>query len=667
MAVNEQAVTLDVTKPDVWQLPELVLRQGDMHGKTLIATITDNGEPFNLAGYDVYFDMQLPDKATYYRQRGEVDGNTVTVTIDETKAGAVVGETKVAYIAIEQDGELIASTGNLLVTILKNAKNGAVPAESWTSDIDEALEAIETATETAQGAAAAADEARQSAEQAAVDIAAETVRQQAAYQQAESARGSAYQAAEKARDDEFEQNEQTRTNQAVQAAKDAVDEAVSEIGIVKDANYVHTDNNYTTDEKAKLAAIEEGANNFELQVMSKDVLGGATLGQGLTVDGGALSIGDIVTDETDGPIYSVDAKGWAEQDGTPTPDNPVEVRVARGRNLLEIPSYDTMNLITVAGGYKTLQLQLAPNTDYYLSTNAKNGYSSVGRNVVILISSTSNRSIYIPIAHNTQGNKSGKLTTGENGVLYFGMSSTTTEALWNEVFDNTDVQLELGTNPTPYVPYGHVGLEVRDSSDELVSVTPIPLPSKGFAAALPDGTADSLAIDSAGGYEWGAPVDVVDLGTLTWNYVSGGPYFYAVVSGKKTGVFNILSEPFATASRAGAANLQNGEIVGANGDTAIYVKNTSYSDAASFKASLSGEMLYYQLATPATDSAYIDLPNIPEGATITCPELREVGVKCFVPGARELAEHADNWGKRCKEAEDRIAALEAAIANLATS
>lgn len=154
MAVNEQAVTLDVTKPDTWQLPELVLRQGDMHGKTLIATITDNGEPFNLAGYDVYFDMQLPDRATYYRQRGEVDGNTVTVTIDETKAGAVLGETRTAYIAIEKDGELIASTGNLLVTILKNAKNGAVPAESWTSDIDEALEAIETATETAQGAAA---------------------------------------------------------------------------------------------------------------------------------------------------------------------------------------------------------------------------------------------------------------------------------------------------------------------------------------------------------------------------------------------------------------------------------------------------------------------------------------------------------------------------------
>ena len=414
------------------------------------------------------------------------------------------------------------------------------------------------------------------------------------------------------------------------------------------------------------AAIEAIGDISELTVplMSETTRGGATIGQGLTVDGGALSIGDIVTDETNGPIYSVDAKGWAEQDGTPTPDNPQEVRVCRGRNL-----YDEVSYPLTQGKWANTQTGGFSTDTAFACTEGFVPCGEIAGKVVTL-------------NHRPSGADPGFCFYSESQTFLSGIAnrSGTAGTPWTITVPSdakymrftvpagtTDIQLELGSTPTSYVPYGHVGLEVRDSSDELVSVTPIPLPSKGFAASLPDGTADVLAIDSAGGYEWGAPVDVVDLGTLTWNYVSGGPYFYAIVSGKKTGVFNILSEPFATASRAGAANLQNGEIVGANGDTAVYVKNTSYSDAASFKASLSGEMLYYQLATPTTEHAYIDLPIIPEGAVIDIPELREVGVKCFVPGVSELIDHANNWGARCKENESRIAALEAAIANLATS
>jgi hypothetical protein len=77
--------------------------------------------------------------------------------------------------------------------------------------------------------------------------------------------------------------------------------------------------------------------------------------------------------------------------------------------------------------------------------------------------------------------------------------------------------------------------------------------------------------------------------------------------------------------------------------------------------------IFFSLATPTTEHGYIDLPTIPEGAVIDIPELREVGVKCFVHGVSELVDHANNWGERCKQNESRIAALEAAIANLATS
>ena len=55
---------------------------------------------------------------------------------------------------------------------------------------------------------------------------------------------------------------------------------------VKDASYVHTDNNYSTEEKNKLA----GLSNYVLPVASADTLGGVKVGDGL----GISSFGDLI-------------------------------------------------------------------------------------------------------------------------------------------------------------------------------------------------------------------------------------------------------------------------------------------------------------------------------------------------------------------------------------
>ena len=58
---------------------------------------------------------------------------------------------------------------------------------------------------------------------------------------------------------------------------------------VQDANYVHTDNNYTTAEKTKLAGLE----NYELPQASADTLGGIKVGANLSIDwDGVLSAED---------------------------------------------------------------------------------------------------------------------------------------------------------------------------------------------------------------------------------------------------------------------------------------------------------------------------------------------------------------------------------------
>ena len=55
---------------------------------------------------------------------------------------------------------------------------------------------------------------------------------------------------------------------------------------ISDSNYVHTDNNYTTSEKDKLA----GLNNYTLPIASANTLGGIKVGNNLSIDSnGVLS------------------------------------------------------------------------------------------------------------------------------------------------------------------------------------------------------------------------------------------------------------------------------------------------------------------------------------------------------------------------------------------
>ena len=59
---------------------------------------------------------------------------------------------------------------------------------------------------------------------------------------------------------------------------------------VTDSSYVHTDNNYTTTEKNKLAGIEANANNYSLPTASDSVLGGVKVGDSLSISEGILNV-----------------------------------------------------------------------------------------------------------------------------------------------------------------------------------------------------------------------------------------------------------------------------------------------------------------------------------------------------------------------------------------
>lgn len=73
---------------------------------------------------------------------------------------------------------------------------------------------------------------------------------------------------------------------------------------VSDANYVHTDSNYTAAEKTKLSGISDNANNYILPAAKATTLGG-------------VKIGANITASADGTI-AVTALEWANITGRPT-------------------------------------------------------------------------------------------------------------------------------------------------------------------------------------------------------------------------------------------------------------------------------------------------------------------------------------------------------------
>lgn len=91
---------------------------------------------------------------------------------------------------------------------------------------------------------------------------------------------------------------------------------------------------------------------------------------------------------------------------------------------------------------------------------------------------------------------------------------------------------------------------------------------------------------------------VVDLGTLDWTYQNG--YFTTTgISSKKPGQFNIICRAYPVGSVLG----DDKTIIGNASSVRIYITDSAYTDAATFKTAMSGVYLVYELATPTTESA----------------------------------------------------------------
>lgn len=191
--MNVQTIELDVNKRGCGNNC-IRIAQGEGGGTTIKALIYDNGGELALSGYSAFLVARLPDRIHYYRGSATVSGNTITYVCDESKLASVPGYTDEAYFEIVKS-DFLAQTERFALDILRSAKDGQQPAQSWDNAIDDLIKRGETAVKSSEAAVAAANGAVSKANTAAAKADTATGKANAAARDASAATGKANAAA----------------------------------------------------------------------------------------------------------------------------------------------------------------------------------------------------------------------------------------------------------------------------------------------------------------------------------------------------------------------------------------------------------------------------------------------------------------------------------------
>ena len=228
--MNTQTIELDIDKRGCGNNC-IRIAQGESGGTTIKALVYDNGAEFALSGYTAYLVARLPDRIHYYKGTATVSGNAATHVCEESNLACVPGYTDEAYFEFVKGSQTV-QTERFAFDIMRDAREGNAPAQSW----DNAVEALEQRAEAAvsKGEKAATDAtAAVNNANAAVNICksataaanAATSKANAATKSANDATAAANTA--KANADAATDAAKTATN-ATNASKDSADEAAAD-------------------------------------------------------------------------------------------------------------------------------------------------------------------------------------------------------------------------------------------------------------------------------------------------------------------------------------------------------------------------------------------------------------------------------------------------------
>ena len=148
--MNTQRINLDLAKRTGNQ--QVTIAQGDAAGTTIVATIFDNGTKLAETGVTAQFLIALPDNRHYVRDDATYEDGVITYVCDESKVASVQGYTDNAYFELHK-GDVVASTERFAVIVEPCAYDGKDEGETYDTEIEQALEAMATATGAATEAA----------------------------------------------------------------------------------------------------------------------------------------------------------------------------------------------------------------------------------------------------------------------------------------------------------------------------------------------------------------------------------------------------------------------------------------------------------------------------------------------------------------------------------
>lgn len=185
------------------------------------------------------------------------------------------------------------------------------------------------------------------------------------------------------------------------------------------------------------------------------------------------------------------------QDGTPTPDNPIEVNVAEGyRNLFSgnYSQFDSTGGTGAAYGYFKLPddneiytLTLIAKNNYTIPSNVYLGFTKNGGNANDGFSWVISQGMTV-----TAGEIKSYSTKNLRFISIYANNNSTLETIMNNFY----VQLEKGSTIHPYVPYGnnYINLNITDGVNSINKQIPL---NDNFIGGIGD-YKDELVIDKNG-------------------------------------------------------------------------------------------------------------------------------------------------------------------------
>lgn len=195
--MNNQTIELDIDKRGCGNNC-IRIAQGENGGTTIKALVYDNGTEFALAGYTAYLVARLPDRIHYYKGTATVSGNTVTHVCEESKLACVPGYTDEAYFEFTKGSQTV-QTERFALDIMRDAREGNVPAQSWNNAVEALEQRAEAAVSKSEKAATDATAAVNNANAAKLNADAATDAAKTATNAANASKDSADEAAADAR------------------------------------------------------------------------------------------------------------------------------------------------------------------------------------------------------------------------------------------------------------------------------------------------------------------------------------------------------------------------------------------------------------------------------------------------------------------------------------